>query len=205
MIRKLHAVLVLGALSIVSCQQGTNQQGEGKLDAGTAAEVPAPAGYPARQSSTPAPAPATVVASPDTGENDGSPDITPAALSGDAAKGEKGARNLLLAWARGIELREFDQAWDLMGGTAKAQLSKAQFNARFHPLKNITVAVPAGTMEGAAGSSYYTAPTTVTGNRADGTKVTLKGEVVLRRVNDVPGATPEQLAWHIEQVNLSPA
>jgi hypothetical protein len=59
-------------------------------------------------------------------------------------------------------------------------------------------------MEGAAGSSYYTAPATITGIRADGSKATLKGEVVLRRVNDVPGATPEQLAWHIEQVNLTP-
>jgi hypothetical protein len=139
------------------------------------------------------------------GENDGQPDITPAALTGDAAKGEKGARAMLLAWARGIEQREFDQAWALMGDAAKAQLSKAQFNALFHPLQAITVAVPGGTMEGAAGSSYYTAPATVTGTRADGTKATLKGEVVLRRVNDVPGATPAQLAWHIEQVNLKPA
>ena len=205
MIRKSHAALVFGALSIVSCQQGTSQQGEDQLDAGTAAEVPAPAGYPALQNSTPAPAPTTVVASPDTGENDGSPDITPAKLTGDAAKGVKGARNMLLAWARGIELREFDQAWNLMGDAAKAQLSRAQFNARFQPLRNITVAVPTGTMEGAAGSSYYTAPATITGTRADGSKATLKGEVVLRRVNDVPGATPEELAWHIEQVNLTPA
>ena len=131
--------------------------------------------------------------------------LSSAKLTGDAAKGVKGARNMLLAWARGIELREFDQAWNLMGDAAKAQLSRAQFNARFQPLRNITVAVPTGTMEGAAGSSYYTAPATITGLRADGTTQTLKGEVVLRRVNDVPGATPEQLAWHIEQVNLTPA
>jgi hypothetical protein len=72
-------------------------------------------------------------------------------------------------------------------------------------LQNISVAVPTGTMEGAAGSSYYTAPATITGIRADGSKATLRGDVVLRRVNDVPGATPEQLAWHIEQVNLKPA
>ena len=139
------------------------------------------------------------------GENDGSPDITPAKLTGDAAKTETGARAILLAWARGIELREFDQAWNLMGDAAKAQTSKSQFNALFHPLRDITVAVPGGDMEGAAGSIYYTVPTTVTGTRADGSKVTLKGDVILRRVNDVDGATPEQLQWHIAQMNLKPA
>ena len=144
-------------------------------------------------------------AATEAGENDGSPDITPVPLTPDAAKTEKGARANLLAWARGIELREFDQAWALMGDAAKSQTSKAQFNALFHPLRNITVAVPGGDMEGAAGSSYYTVPATVTGTGADGTKAVLKGDVVLRRVNDVDGATPEQLKWHIEQVNLKPA
>ncbi|GGD96955.1 hypothetical protein GCM10011515_15910 [Tsuneonella deserti] len=146
-----------------------------------------------------------MVASPDTGENDGSPDITPAALSGDAAKGVKGARNLLLAWARGIELREFDQAWSLMGDAAKAKISRQAFNAMFAPLRDISVAVPGGTLEGAAGSSYYTVPATVTGTLAGGSGATLRGEVILRRVNDVPGATPEQLRWHIESIDLRPA
>jgi hypothetical protein len=50
-----------------------------------------------------------------------------------------------------------------------------------------------GESEGAAGSIYYTAPVTI----IDGAR-RLTGEVVLRRVNDVPGATPEQLRWHIE-------
>ena len=150
--------------------------------------------------SAPSPSPDATEA----GENDGAPNITPAPLTQEAAKTEKGARANLLAWARGIELREFDQAWSLMGDAAKAQTSKAQFNALFHPLSNITVAVPDGEMEGAAGSSYYTVPTTVTGTLADGTKAVLKGDVVLRRVNDVDGATPEQLTWHIEQVNLKP-
>ncbi len=53
--------------------------------------------------------------------------------------------------------------------------------------------------EGAAGSSYYTAPVTIT----DGAR-RLSGEVVLRRANDVPGATPEQLRWHIESSTLEP-
>jgi len=139
------------------------------------------------------------------GENDGSPVITPAPLTPEAAKTEQGARANLLAWARGIELREFDQAWNLMGDAARAQTSKARFRALFQPLREISVAVPGGQIEGAAGSSYYTVPTTITGTRADGTKAELKGEVVLRRVNEVPGATPAQLRWHIERVTLDPS
>jgi hypothetical protein len=194
----IRVALLVSAMALAACQQ------QPAREAGAASEASSPSPALATDTSTPSPAdPAT--ATTIAGENDGSPDITPAQLTGDAAKGEKGARNMLLAWARGIELREFDQAWNLMGDTAKAQLPKAQFNARFQPLANITVAAPTGTMEGAAGSSYYTAPTTITGTRADGSKATLKGEVVLRRVNDVPGATPEQIAWHIEQVNLTPA
>jgi hypothetical protein len=205
MIRSYSITLLAGAALLGACQQqpAKNAGGASDIEGGRAIDKQSP---PASPTSSPAPTPsATDSTTPAHGENDGVPDITPAKLTGEAAKSEKGARNVLLAWARGIELREFDQAWNLMGDAAKAQQSKAQFNARFYPLQNIAVAVPAGTMEGAAGSSYYTVPATITGIRADGTKTTFKGEVVLRRVNDVPGATAEQLAWHIEQVNLTPA
>ena len=57
-------------------------------------------------------------------------------------------------------------------------------------------------MEGAAGSSYYTAPVTVTSSDKDGRPVRIEGEAVLRRVNDVPGATPAQLRWHMDKVTL---
>jgi hypothetical protein len=187
------------AMALAACQQAPSAKNS------EAAQNTIGTAEPTQTSPAPTAPGSTEATAPGIGENDGVPDITPAKLTGEAAKGEKGARNLLLAWARGIEQREFDQAWNLMGDAAKTQLPKAQFNARFHPLRKITVAVPTGMMEGAAGSSYYNAPTTITGVRADGSMARLKGEVVLRRVNDVPGATPEQLAWHIEQVNLTPA
>ena len=41
------------------------------------------------------------------------------------------------------------------------------FAAMFADLRQITVAVPTGTMEGAAGSSYYSAPVTIKANRKD--------------------------------------
>ena len=73
----------------------------------------------------------------------------------------------------------------------------------FADLGKITVAVPTGTMEGAAGSSYYTAPVTITATDKDGRPVRIEGEAVLRRVNDVPGATAAQLRWHFERLTLN--
>jgi hypothetical protein len=200
--RNVTVTVMAGALALAACRQQPAADASAAPTAERSTPIAPLPSAPATIPPTPA-APDRAVAP--AGENDGSPDITPAPLTGEAAKTETGARANLLAWARGIELREFDQAWNLMGDAAKAQISKAQFNALFHPLRTITVAVPGGEMEGAAGSSYYTVPTTVTGTRADGSKAVLKGEVILRRVNDVPGATPAQLAWHIERVNLAPA
>jgi hypothetical protein len=202
LIRPYRLALASGALSLAACQPHDVQTPSVTAQSDTPVEVSASTSPSSTGASAPSPSsPLGTQAS----ENDGSPDITTAPLAGDAAKTEKGARALLLAWARGIELREFDQAWSLMGDAAKGQTSKKQFNAMFQRLRDLTVAVPGGDMEGAAGSIYYTVPTTVTGTRADGSPATLKGDVILRRVNDVDGATPEQLKWHIEQMNLKPA
>lgn len=120
----------------------------------------------------------------------------------DADRGETGARAVLLDFARAIELERFDKAYAMLGETDRNRWTLAQFAALFADLDRIAVAVPGGTMEGAAGSSYYTAPATITGTDADGRPVRYEGEIVLRRVNDVPGATPAQLRWHIERVDL---
>lgn len=136
------------------------------------------------------------------GVNDGDPDLTPPVLTSEAERGEKGARNVLLSWARAIELREYDQAWDLFGASGKERMSRAEFARIFAGLDDITVAVPGGSMEGAAGSSYYTSQATITAEDADGRPVRFEGPVVLRRVNDVPGATAAQLRWHVESADL---
>jgi hypothetical protein len=125
----------------------------------------------------------------------------------EAEKGEKGARNVLLAWARALEQGDYATAFAQWGGEAEERsgMTAAEHAAWWGRFETITVAMPAGTMEGAAGSSYYEAPTTVVGKRKDGTPYRLVGTVVLRWVNDVPGATPDQLRWHIEKVDLAPA
>ena len=133
--------------------------------------------------------------------DDGSPDLSPPELVPEAEKGETGARNVLLSFARAIELEEFDQAYAMLGQADRQAMTRAEFAALFDGFSEITVAVPTGTMEGAAGSIYYEVPTTITGS--DGGK--LSGTIVLRRVNDVPGASAEQLRWHLDRFEVAPA
>lgn len=127
------------------------------------------------------------------------PELTP-----EAERSESGARSVLLEWARALELHQWDRAWCQFGdnGGASGQIYR-EFAREWAARGAITVAVPTGTMEGAAGSSYYTAPARVTIAGDDGKGRILMGDVILRRVNDVPGATPDQLRWHIESARLT--
>lgn len=52
--------------------------------------------------------------------------------------------------------------------------------------------------EGAAGSLYCEVAVTLT-DAGDPRQAPRQGTITFRRVNDVPGATPEQLRWHIEK------
>lgn len=58
--------------------------------------------------------------------------------------------------------------------------------------------------EGAAGSIYVTVPVRVEARLANGNAQRFAGSYTLRRVNNVPGATREQLEWHIASARLRP-
>ncbi len=136
------------------------------------------------------------------GVNDGIPDLTPATLGGEAERGIKGARNVLLSFARAIELKEFDQAWAVLGAGDRQKWTKAEFARNFAGLDAIAVAIPDGTTDGAAGSIYYLAPITISATNEAGRPVRFEGETVLKRVNDIDGATPEQLRWRFDRLTL---
>lgn len=116
-----------------------------------------------------------------------------------ADKGEKGARAVLLTWARALENKQFDTAWSQFGDPPASREDYARWWSRY---RTITVAVPTGSMDAGAGSLYYSSHATLTGLTRTGQPYRLEGTVVLRRVNDVPGATPAQLRWHIESAVL---
>jgi hypothetical protein len=59
-----------------------------------------------------------------------------------------------------------------------------------------------GETEGAAGSIYLTKPVVFYGTSKAGKDLRLSADVILRRVNDVPGSTEAQRHWHIERIDL---
>lgn len=189
--RRYSSMLAAGiALALAGCGQ-TNRDSETSADEVIAPESPIP--------SPTAPSPAADAP----GEREAGtalPDVGAAPLVPEAEKGEPGARKVLLDFARAIEFEDFSQAYAMLGDAARDRIGHAEFAAMFEDLGEITVAVPMGRMEGAAGSLYYEVPTTITGSK--GGKLT--GTTVLRRVNDVPGATAEQLRWHIESFTVEP-
>lgn len=135
--------------------------------------------------------------------NAAAPDLSPPVLVPEAERGVTGARNVLLSFARRIEQKQFEHARAMLSEGDRQRWSRAQFARQFADLDRITVAVPTGTTEGAAGSLYYTAPVTITATDKDGRPVRIEGEAVLRRVNDVDGATPAQLRWHFDRLTLN--
>ncbi len=61
-----------------------------------------------------------------------------------------------------------------------------------------------GRVEGAAGSLFVKIPVSLFGRRADGAAFAQAGTAVMRRVNGVPGATPDQLRWRLERLEMEP-
>lgn len=115
-------------------------------------------------------------------------------------QGNAAPEAVLQRWAAAIERRDWASVRALWGGQgADSGLSPTAFAARWNGLRRPRVTVGAGQLDGAAGSIYYTAPVWVDdGNRA------IAGTVTIRRVNDVPGASAEQLRWHLDAATSAP-
>jgi hypothetical protein len=104
---------------------------------------------------------------------------------------------LLRFYAAALHARDWSaaaKAWGAESGVTAATLRDA-YDRPDRP----TLELGKGQVEGAAGSLYYEAPVTL---RFGGESEAERGTLTLRRVNDVPGATPDQLRWHIERVAI---
>ena len=115
-------------------------------------------------------------------------------------------RDVLRRYYAAIEASDFRTAyaqWS-QGGEASGQ-SYDQFASGFantaHAQVEFTGPV---TFEGAAGSIFATVPVRVRAATTAGEGQEFVGVYELRRVNDVPGATPDQLRWHIHGAKLHP-
>lgn len=188
------AAPLASALLLLACEPAQDPRQATNATASPAAAPEAAPALPAPPAGTP-PTDATPPAAD-------AADFSPPVLTPQAERGVKGARNVLLSFARAIEQKQFGQAWALLSPADQGKWGRRQFAEQFTDLADITVAIPDGEMEGAAGSSYYTAPVTITARDRQGRPVRIEGKAVLRRVNDVDGATPAQLRWHFETLTL---
>ena len=116
------------------------------------------------------------------------------------------AREVVRRYYAAIERGDFRAAWLAWdrGGGASGQ-SLASFTRGFAGTAHSRVVAgipPNG--EGAAGSVFITVPAWVEALLKDGRRQRFAGSYVLRRVNDVPGATRDQLGWHIASASLKP-
>lgn len=154
---------------------------------------PRPVETPAAPPFTPPPAvPATPTPTPEP------PAASPAppALDMGALNERRNPERLLRFYADALRAGDWGaaaRAWGAQSGVTAATL-KAAYDRPERPRLEIGKA----TTEGAAGSLYYEAPVSL--RFGDGPPE--RGTLTLRRVNDVPGATAEQLRWHIERATI---
>ncbi|MEC3950301.1 hypothetical protein [Sphingobium sp. HWE2-09] len=102
-----------------------------------------------------------------------------------------------------INARDYGTAWTQWGDDGPPNQTLEKFQAGFAGTRSTRVTI--GSLEpgdGGAGSIYQTVPVTVDSQLADGTRQRFVGDYVVRRVNDVDGATASQLRWHIGQAKL---
>jgi hypothetical protein len=167
------------------------------------------AGPPAVPPPSPAaPAPLPPVAPPEPGTPGGlADDRTPVSEAPFTPDSPQGAANVVQTYFALIGEGKPAQAWALWGdgGKASGQASAEGFARTFDRYAQYDAQVGApGPAEGAAGSIYVSVPVVIYGRLKSGEEVHEKGEVELRRVNDVPGSTAEQRSWHISRIETKP-
>ena len=177
--------LLFALAALAACSRPAPEEPDASALASSAAEAAAmasaetmPSGKPAVPTPTAAPLPATP----------------------DAPSESRDPAMVVVAWAKAMSLKQWGSAYLYWGDHgARSGMTAAQFAAKWGKLANPEFELHKGTSEGAAGSLFYTAPIVL----IDGKRHS-RGEIVLRRVNDVDGATPEQLRWHIDTLSIEP-
>jgi hypothetical protein len=129
-------------------------------------------------------------------------DRTPVAEAPFEATSAQGAADVVQRYFALIEASRYGEALKLRtpapdGATFAAEL---QAYDSYHGL----VGAP-GRIEGTAGSLYVEVPVQVYGRLKDGREVHRGGVAVLRRANEVPGASADQRRWRIHDLRLTDA
>lgn len=154
-------------------------------------------------------APSAIESSESVWTSDAAPSEEPSAWSSGTANGiaadiDIGALNerrdperLLRFYTNAIRVGDWTtaaKAWSL-----DAQITPDKLRSEFDGDAGPKLALGRGDWADAAGSQFYEIPVTV--DFADA-RESRRGTIVLRRANDVPGASPLQLVWRIERSSI---
>jgi hypothetical protein len=166
--------------------------------AGCNSNSPAPSPTPSAAASTPAPAAAPTASSATPSSVVPADTPTPESTHDVAVLENRDCRAVGQAYVDALARNDFDFAARVWNDPA---INAAKLRAVFTAYNIPHVVIAKVQEEGAAGSLYCTITARLTDN-ADPNKTPQTGEIVLRRVNDVPGATADQLRWTIQSSTL---
>ena len=152
------------------------------------------------------------VSPPAPGEPGGLPDDrTPISEAPFTPTSAQGAANVVQTYYALLGEHRYEDAWKLwtqngQNNDPRNGMSAEAFTASFAQYEsyNANIGAP-GAIEGAAGSLFVSVPVVIFARRKTGEEVHELGEATLRRVNDVPGSTPEQRQWHLFRIDTKPS
>ena len=131
---------------------------------------------------------------------------TPAPASPTQSPEQQQAVQVIRDYYSAIARQDYKQAYSAWEGNgAASKQSFEQFKQGFANTTSVAVEVGKPSIpDPGAGSIYIEIPVTVTALATNGTPQRFRGNYVLRRVNDVPGSTPEQRKWHFYSAKITP-
>lgn len=102
-----------------------------------------------------------------------------------------------------LNARDFATAWTLWGENGKPDQPLDAFTSGFEHTRSTRVTIGhLAPPEGGAGSIYQTIPVTLDATLDNGSHQRFAGHYVVRRVNNVEGASAEQRRWHLDSARL---
>ncbi|MEH2258230.1 hypothetical protein [Nostoc sp.] len=135
------------------------------------------------------------------------PTPSPASTTQSPASAEPGqqAIQVIRDYYSAIARQDYKQAYSAWEGNgAASKQSFDQFKQGFANTTSVAVEVgKPGRLDPGAGSIYIQIPVTITTVTSNGTPQRFRGSYVLRRVNNVPGSTPEQRKWHLYSAKIT--
>ena len=191
---KFHCPVVAMLLALGACgPQQERQQADNNAEAPVLPQPSAPPGIANDAAPATAPAPGTPGGLPD----DRTP--LPEPKGPIDPKSAEAAGQVVQHYGALIEQGRWTESWKLWSNTDSAK----QFDRNWRDDSEVHMQIgKPGDTEGAAGSIYTTVPAVFYGKTKAGRSFSRKGDVILRRVNDVPGSTEAQRRWHIERIEL---